>query len=112
MLSHSPGAFLCADYLILLGKMQDKSCSLAEQGVAFCWMEPDIGAQIAAAIKAERQRIASAGGQGRAKSLSASERKRIATKASKAAAKARTARAKANKQKSRRERKHAASDGQ
>ena len=43
-------------------------------------MKSDIREQIRAAIKADRQRIASAGGQARAKSLTASERKRIATK--------------------------------
>jgi hypothetical protein len=62
-------------------------------------MKPGISEQIRAAIKADRQRIASAGGQGRAKALSAKRRREIATKASKAAAKARTAKAKARKQK-------------
>jgi hypothetical protein len=50
--------------------------------------------EIAAAIKKERVRVARLGGQGRAKKLSAKERKRIATKASKAAAAARTKKAK------------------
>jgi len=58
-------------------------------------MKPDISEQIRAAIKADRQRIASTGGHGRAKALSAKRRREIATKASKAAAKARTAKAKA-----------------
>jgi hypothetical protein len=58
-------------------------------------MKPDISEQIRAAIKADRQRIASAGGQGRAKALSAKRRREIATKASRAAARARTAAARA-----------------
>ena len=62
-------------------------------------MKPDISEQIRAAIKADRQRIASAGGQGRAKALSAKRRREIAAKASGAAAKARTAKARKAKAK-------------
>jgi len=51
-------------------------------------------AEIAAAIKAEHQRIGKLGGLARAKALSASERQKIALKASKAAARARSAKAK------------------
>ena len=50
--------------------------------------------EIVAAIKKERVRVARLGGQGRAKALTAKERKDIATKASKAAAAARTKKAK------------------
>jgi len=49
--------------------------------------------KIRAALKAERVRIARLGGQGRAKKLTADERRASATKASKAAAKARTRKA-------------------
>jgi hypothetical protein len=52
-------------------------------------------AEIEAAIKAERRRVASLGGQGRADALTAKRRKEIATKASRAAAIARTRKKKA-----------------
>jgi len=57
----------------------------------FLQMDP----KIAAALKAERVRIARLGGQGRAKKLTAGQRRASAIKASKAAAKARTRKAKA-----------------
>jgi hypothetical protein len=60
-------------------------------------METSLSQQIAAAIKADRQRIASAGGIARAKAMTARARRQSAIKASKAAAKARTAKAKARK---------------
>ncbi len=50
--------------------------------------------EIAAAIKKERVRIARLGGLGRAKALTAKERKAHATKMSQAAAAARTEKAK------------------
>jgi hypothetical protein len=59
--------------------------------------------------KRVRAELARQGGEARARSLSATERKRIATKASKAAAKARTAKAKSRKQNQLRERKRRAS---
>jgi hypothetical protein len=49
--------------------------------------------EIAAAIKKERVRIARLGGLGRAKALTAKQRKAQATKASRAAAAARTKKA-------------------
>jgi hypothetical protein len=60
-------------------------------------MMADLAAQIAAALKQERAKIARAGGLARAKNLSENERKRIATKASKAAAKARKKKARERK---------------
>jgi len=54
--------------------------------------------KIAAALKAERVRIARLGGQGRAKKLTAGQRRASARKASKAAAKARIQAAKAKKE--------------
>jgi hypothetical protein len=54
-------------------------------------------AEILAAIKKERARVARLGGQARANSLSGEERKRIAKKASKAAAKARSQKARKKK---------------
>ncbi len=50
--------------------------------------------EIAAAIKKERVRIARLGGLGRAKALTAKQRKEFATKASQAAAAARSKKAK------------------
>ena len=57
--------------------------------------------KIAAALKEERVRIARLGGQGRAKKLTAQQRKASAIKASKAAAKERIRKAKERKEKSR-----------
>jgi hypothetical protein len=54
-------------------------------------------AEIEAAIKAERRRVASLGGQGRADALTAKRRKEIAQKASRAAALARKKKAKQKK---------------
>ena len=54
-------------------------------------MDPEI-------LKLARQEIGRQGGQARAKSLTAKERKEIATKASKAAAKARSRKAKEKKE--------------
>jgi hypothetical protein len=54
----------------------------------------DLKAEIAAALKQERVRIARAGGQARAKKLSEKRRRAIAIKASRAAAKKRANRAK------------------
>jgi hypothetical protein len=53
------------------------------------------------AFREAMREIGKKGGQARANSLTASERKLIATKASKAAARARTAQARAKKQKPR-----------
>jgi hypothetical protein len=58
----------------------------------------DLSAQITAALKAERIRIARLGGLGRKDALSPAQRKKIATKASRAAAKVRKQRAKQRKQ--------------
>jgi sRNA-binding protein len=55
----------------------------------------DLRAEIAAALKQERVKIARLGGLARAKSLTAKQRKDSASKASKAAAKARKRKAKA-----------------
>jgi hypothetical protein len=57
--------------------------------------------KIAAALTEERVRIARLGGQGRAKKLTAQQRKASAIKASKAAAKERIRKAKERKEKSR-----------
>jgi hypothetical protein len=54
-------------------------------------------AQIAAAIKEERVRVARLGGKARADGLSAKRRQEIAKKASKAAARARAKKAKQNR---------------
>ena len=55
--------------------------------------------EIAAAIKAERIRIARLGGQARAKSMTAKQRRELAEKASKAAARVRSKKAKQSKKK-------------